>query len=142
MKDKNNLLDYNVWSCGEYNKNVLEWTNNKNLNINNNWSSIGECNIKLTRISDIYDDYTSTINITNLPEDNYLLSITIYSPYAIGSLRLINIDTEEYVSVGITKSDNPYTTSITINSLENVKIRLINWGKIGDNIYFDNIKLT
>ena len=79
MKDNNNLLDYNIWSTGEYNNNVGGFSRNNNgvIHLSNQYSIIGENSIKLIRTSDEYPN-TANIQLTGL-SSKIQLSLDILS---------------------------------------------------------------
>lgn len=76
MKDTNNLLDYNVWSCGDYTENTNGF--NGSPIITNNYSTNGEHCIRLKN-----DTSATTTVYASIPcsaNTRYTLTCKVYNP--------------------------------------------------------------
>lgn len=74
MKDTNNLLDYNVWSCGEYNENSTGF--NGSLIITNKYSTMEDYCLKLENKTTTQTLVDSTI--PSPPNTQYTLKCNVY----------------------------------------------------------------
>lgn len=137
MKDTNNLLDYNIWSGTEYTHDITGFS--KTPISSNEYSSIGENSLKLTRTTDDYNNYT-TEYMKSLPSSNYRLTVDVYSPQAGGRIVMFTGDTEQ-VMTSFSPSPNVQSISLQANSTNFRGIRLMNDTK-GQGIWFDNFSLV
>lgn len=136
VKDKNNLVDYNVWSGTDYLKNITGFT--KSPTSSTDWSSNGERSLKLTRTSDNYNDYT-TESYFNLPAGNYLFECKLYSPNANGRLTLFL--GSENVSIDFYKSSNVQNISFTIDNDSFNGMRVSIYSSL-ESVYLDDVNIT
>lgn len=74
MKDNNNLVDYNVWSGGEYNKNSTRF--NGSIIITNKYSTMGDYCLKLENKTTTQTLVNSTI--PSPPNTQYTLKCNVY----------------------------------------------------------------
>lgn len=137
MKDTNNLLDYNIWSGTDYNNDITGF--NKTPTSSNEYSSIGENSLKLTRTTDDYNNY-STEHMKSLPSNNYRLTVDVYSPKTSGNLVMFTGDADQ-VNVLFNPSPNVQSLSLQANNTNFRGIRLLNYTK-GQSIWLDNISLV
>ena len=137
MKDTNNLLDYNIWSGTDYSNDITGFS--KTPISSNEYSSIGENSLKLTRTTDDYNNYT-TEYMKSLPSSNYRLTVDVYSPQAGGNLVMFIGDTVQ-VNVVFNSSPNVQSLSLQANNTNFRGIRLLNYTK-GQSIWFDDFSLV
>lgn len=137
MKDTNNLLDYNIWSGTEYTHDITGFS--KTPTSSNEYSSIGENSLKLTRTTDDYNNYT-TEHMNSLPSNNYRLTVDVYSPKSGGNLVMFTGDTDQ-VNVLFNPSPNVQSLSLQANNTNFRGFRLLNYTK-GQSIWLDNISLV
>lgn len=117
MKDTNNLLDYNVWSCGDYTENTNGF--NGSPIITNNYSTNGERCIRLK------NDTSATTNVySSIPcsaNTRYTLTCKVYNP--INSAVLLRDNTWANSVIYIPSSEDwldielSYTTASTASSI-------------------------
>ena len=138
MKDTNNILTYNIWTCGDYNN--LEDFNiytQESLQITNNYSYIGECSAQITLSGNAYVDVPT--NITSL--GTYTLTLKILTENWV-QIRLL----ESWVvksSVNIPPNTDYWqiiNISATFSDLSNIRIRMMNTGTT-DKVFFDDVTL-
>lgn len=142
MKDNNNKLNYNQWTCGEYENSVtgLYVLNNAVLQLTNKYSNIGESSLKIIRKHE-----TSTtayiVRLSNLIGTNNIhASLDIYSPNNTTYINLFNGG--QLVSTSCPASSIPCTVTLdaTINS-DYVDMRIF-FTNPNDYCYIDNVKLS
>lgn len=135
IKDKLNLLNYNIWSGTDYLKNITGFT--KNPTSSTEWSINGERSLKLTRVAENYNDYITEIT-PNLPVGNYLLTFKLYAPNTNGQITVFT--NAETLTVGYAKNNNPQTISITIidNTINMMRISIY---VSLESIYLDNLSI-
>ena len=138
MKDNNNILTHNIWTCGDYNN--LEDFNiytQESLQITNNHSYIGECSAQITLSGNAYVDVPT--NITSL--GTYTLTLKILTENWV-QIRLL----ESWVvksSVNIPPNTDSWqiiNISATFSDLSNIRIRMMNKGTT-DKVFFDDVTL-
>ena len=137
MKDTNNLLDYNIWSGTDYNNDITGF--NKTPTSSNEYSSIGENSLKLTRTTDDYNNYT-TEHMKSLPSNNYRLTVDVYSPKATGRI-VIFIGDDNQVMTNFGSSPNVQSILLQADNTNFRGFRLLNDTK-GQSIWLDNISLV
>lgn len=138
MKDNNNILTHNIWTCGDYNN--LEDFNiytQESLQITNSYSYIGESSAQITTSGNAYVDVPT--NITSL--GTYTLTLKILTENWV-QLRLV----ESWVvksEVNIPPNTNFWQTislSATFSDLSNIRIRIKNIGST-DRVFVDDVTL-
>ena len=133
MKDTNNLYDYNVWSCTEYNDNIecFDKTSNIQLIPTKDFSSIGENSLKINCTSN--GDFIELQKITGVTVGKtFTVSLVIYNPTIPVRCRL--------------KSDNNSNiTTITVPPSEDSKKVIVagvipsNYGGMGLRMFVDGV---
>lgn len=88
MKDTNNLIPYNIWSCSEYENNINGiMPNDLKIHPSSNFSTIGEQSLKIN-----YNGGNNWLNIdiSQLITSNslYTVELDVYSPESNGSITL------------------------------------------------------
>lgn len=138
MKDNNNILTYNIWTCGDYNN--LEDFNRytqESLQITNNHSYIGESSAQITLSSNPYVDVPTNITI----EGTYTLTLKILTENWV-QLRLLEswvVKSEVNIPPN-TDSWQSISLSATFSDLSNIRIRIKNIGST-DRVFFDDVTL-
>lgn len=142
MKDTNNKLDYNVWSCGEYNNNLDNFfpASDAKVIVNNEWSNIGESSLKITRTHPSYgtslftriSDLTGTNNIT--------ATVKIYSPNNRVRMEFYNGSTLSNVICPASPTVSTITLTATVDS-NYVDLRLFLYAQ-EDYVFIDDINIT
>lgn len=138
MKDTNNLLSYNQWTCGDYNG-INEFFNEAQLT--NKYSNTGEYSIQAKRTSSRWWSDT----ILSLPSTGkYTLSCKILNKTGdVAVLRLLQDNasvTVAQVSIPVTDSFTSFSLTSTFTNVNDCRIRLLNYGS--DELFIDNIELT
>ena len=101
MKDKNNLLNYNSWSAGEYNESPQTTVNGagqETITIKK-YATIGENSFEIIKTSDsgVWTEWRANTNISS-----FKASCDIYSPTTNGTLNIIihytdNTESSQYI---------------------------------------------
>lgn len=142
MKDKENILDYNVWCGTEYYNDVTGFYNVNNSLIlsSNGFSSIGECSLKVLKNNNGLDRVLK-IPINNLGETtNINITFDIYSPNNSVSFNLTK-DVIIY-TINVPKSATSQHISLSTTT-DNNEITLYGVLKNNDKQFnIDNIKIT
>ena len=137
MKDTNNLLTYNQWTCGDYNG-INEFYNEA-VELTNKYSSIGEYSIRAKRTSSRWwTDTTISLSSTG----QYTLSCKILNKSgAVAVLRLLqNNDIMADISIPLTNSFQSFSLTGTFTDTSNCRVRLLNYGS--DDLFIDDMVLT
>ena len=89
MKDNNNKLDFNQWSCSEYNNNLNGfYVTGANLyQITNQYSTIGENSLKLINNTNSMMGYRTTPIVVQ-QDKTYKLTANIYAPISTVNMVL------------------------------------------------------
>ena len=142
MKDKNNLLDFNLWSCGEYGTPV--YATSGNLIYSNNFSSIGENCIEYIQPHSVYWNFFLFYINKNILQKNttYVVSFDTYCPeeYFVCSASLGGELGRVYVygNKFVQHIELSFTTPSSFS--EDLKLRFFN--NVADTkLFVDNIKL-
>ena len=142
MKDNTNKVDYNVWSCGEYNgaNNGFEQGADAIVQPSNEFSTNGEYSIKAIRKSELYGTTTFT-RISNLTgTNNITATCQVYSPNNKVKLELNNGSTLTGTICPKSSTVNTISLSTTITS-NYVDLRIFLYA-VDDYVFIDNIKIT
>ena len=147
VKDKNNLVEYDVWSGGDYNGSSISGLSKLRVNVSasSDYSHIGNKSMKVVRTG-AGSAYVRLIDYTlsdeSLIGSTVTISAYVYSPKAISKLSLLTYDSEDTrlslneVSSVVSENEQSLTVSTTIPTGTS-KIRLNFY--IGDNSLFDFI---
>lgn len=115
MKDTNNLLGHNSWSCGDYDSLAGTSTSSvQTMIVSNEHSTIGESSFKLTRIG---DGAWSQIGSVDGQFNGISASADIYSPLTNGAFFVqFRYSDGSYTqsTVYFNRNDNFYSISVTI----------------------------
>lgn len=136
VKENQNLLSYNQWSCGDYNG-INGFYNGAELTTK--YSILGECSIRAKRTSSLWWSDT----VISLPSTGqYTLTCKILNKSgAVASLRLLqNNDIMAELGIPVTDSFQSFSLTGTFTSVSNCRIRLLNYGV--DELYIDDVSLT
>lgn len=144
MKDTNNLLSYNQWSCGEY-ENILTGVNNgagQNTVISNTWSSIGENSFKISRIGESSSWSECRVN-TNKNEITASCDILALSYCTLSVVVDYSDNSQNHNSVSIHSSNSVQNVSVhfennTNKTVVKASLRISNVTSL---VYVDNLKL-
>ena len=147
MKDTNNLLEYNVWSAGEYGNTIPVILANMLGVITNNYSDIGEQSLKLTKNASS-GSYSRIIYNQSIINKTVTVSAHIRTVDTNAQLLLLEFDSDSRTiqtgTVNIpTNSYGTFNISL-ISGSNNSKfvIQFSNIGGQGSDIYVDDISLT
>lgn len=147
MKDTNNLIPYNTWSGGEYNKSITELvrTNGQKVSITDTYSSMGEYSFKVERISNeyVWTEYRAIGNHTKVQGKS-----TIYTPISNSSLIIIFYYTDNShsaISCDIPASNKSKIVTLTAESnpdktVDHISLR-ISVGTLNHYCYWDDLSL-
>ena len=136
VKDKSNLLDYNLWSGTDYLKNITGFT--KHPTSSTEWSVNGERSLKLTRTSDQYNDYT-TEWFQSIPTGNYLVTLKLYAPNTNGQASLF-VGANESIHVGYSKSNTVQNISISVTDNNIIGMRISVYSSL-ESVYLDDLSV-
>ena len=144
VKDKNNLLDYNQWSCGDYSENLnfnKRGSETCVLERTKEYSTNGQYSLKLT--GDIWDWAGVRYVNLNLPCNNILMTGNVKSS---GESRMVaqvgyTDNTSEQFNVNF--SEGEITPIITINSEKIIQTLELQFTLKHNNgtMFIDNIKI-
>ncbi|MCR5027401.1 MAG: hypothetical protein K6A34_08175 [Methanobrevibacter sp.] len=144
MKDNNNLLSYNQWSCGEYD-NVLSGVNNgsgQTTEISNSWSSIGENSFKISRVAET-SSWSECRVQTNKNEITASCDILALSNCVISIVTDYSDGSQAYNSVNIYASNSVQNASVHFENNTNKTITRVSLRISGviSLVYIDNLNL-
>lgn len=144
VKDKENLLPFNVWSGTEYLKNTNNFTyTNLTINSSKEWSSKGEYSLQITASLDSYARVEFINNIPTLKDETYVGSIDIFNNSKNNiALRFVENITGITQDVSIPSSNSMQTISITrtiLSDSTDLRFQLIFRNAM--TVYVDNILL-
>lgn len=150
MKDKNNILNHNAWSVGEYNHTITEFQPNivgcVNIESTNNYSSIGEESLKITRLS---QSGYSTYLLQPFTEHNALVTVsaTYKTSNNIAILMVLergnnSIQQEVYTTIPENTTQKTTVTLTTGDEVDSFRIQLYTKDNIGSSIFVDDLKIN
>ena len=138
MKDTNNLLDYNVWSCGEYdNINII--TIYGKVKITEQFSTIGEKSIAYQQSNPanygyFYIDSTNTVT----SGENHTVSVDCYCPDS--NFTFIVRQDGELSRVTIPRNPSMQHISLSFTSNRSASFRIQFFNDVSDSrIFIDNL---
>lgn len=136
MKDTNNELSYNQWTCGDYNG-INEFFNQAQLT--NKYSNTGEYCIQAKRTS---SRWWSDTQLSLASTGKYTLSCKILNKSgAVAVLRLLQDNSPmAEVSIPVTDSFTSFSLTGTFTNLNDCRIRLLNYSS--DDLFIDDMVLT
>ena len=142
MKDTNNKVNHNVWSCGEYNNNLDNFfpASDAKVIVNNEWSNMGESSLKITRTHPSYGTslFTKISNLTGT--NNITATVKIYSPNNRVRIEFYNSSTLSNVTCPASSTVNTITLTTTTD-LNYVDLRLFLYAE-EDYVFIDDINIT
>lgn len=142
MKDNNNKVDYNVYSCGEYSNDNTGFGIGTDAIVFScsDFSSIGEKSLKLIRKHALYGTtcFTRLSNLTGT--NNITASVDVYSPYNPVKINLYNGSVITQVTCPASSTPTTVNLSETI-SFNQVDLRVF-LDNVDDYCYIDNIKIS
>lgn len=133
MKDTNNLYNYNVWSCTEYNNNTDDFDKTENIQLipSNDFSSIGENSLKITCAQ--ANEFMELQKITGLTEGKtFTISLVMYNPTVSVRCRLKSDNNSNITTITVPPSDNSKHVSVT-------GVIPVNYGNMGLRMFIDGI---
>ncbi|MCR5026981.1 MAG: hypothetical protein K6A34_06040 [Methanobrevibacter sp.] len=148
VKDNNNLLDYNTWSCGEYNNNpeIFNVAPNTIRTVSTEYSNIGESSIRLTKTADsgAYSRITHTENLSNktVIASAHIRSATQKSVLIIIEFNGSSVIQQASVDVPANTSKKVNVSLNTGNSCSAVGVQFNNNDGNGSIIFVDDISLV
>lgn len=133
MKDTNNLYNYNVWSCTEYNNNTEGFTANTYVQLtpSNDFASIGENSLKITCTQEY--DFIELQKINGLTEGKtFTISLVIHNPTVSVRCRLKSDNNSNITTITVPSSDISKHVSVT-------GVIPVNYGNMGLRMFIDGI---
>ena len=133
MKDNNNLFPHNIWTCGEYNENLKDYTKiNCSSDITNQYSEIGESCMKIKKqdTGNFYIDargtlgvgktvmFTVNVNTKNAYNGAHKLCISLFNNEEWTD-QYINIPSDFVGDVSLSMSIPSPTTTVIYRVLSN-----------------------
>ena len=142
MKDNNNLVDYQLWSGGEY---ATPLTNSSGgvIKINNELSSIGENSILFTQNKNTNWGYYFSYPLTGSnvqANTTYTISFDVYCPDAMFYTKLSSGSVNTVVIINVSECLQHIELSITNNDQYDVLLQFYN-NTGNSRIYMDNVNL-
>ena len=135
MKENQNLLSYNQWSCGDYTNDLTDFEQVITCKITNEYSTQGENSVQIGRTS---TDYWVDIPFAVPSIGEYTAQLKLRGKYGI--MRIMHDET--IIAQVDTPQTNEWKTislSANINNLTGNHIRVLNYN--GD-IFIDDVSLT
>ena len=144
VKDKENLLPFNVWSGTEYLKNTNGFTaSNLTMDSSKEWSSNGDYSLQVTTLINNYARVEFIDNIPALKDETYVGSVDIFNNSNNNIiLRFVENTNILVQDIIIPSSNSMQTISITrtiISDSTNLRFQLVFRNAM--TIYVDNISL-
>ena len=135
VKENQNLLSYNQWSCGDYTNDLTDFEQVVTSKITNEYSTQGENSVQIGRTS---TDYWVDIPFTVPSIGEYTAQLKLRGKY--GYMRIMRGETV-IAQVGTPQTNEWKTVSLTANitNLTDNHIRVLNYN--GD-IFIDDVSLT
>ncbi len=139
MKDNSNLLDFNVWSAGEYNKNTNGINTNCIIQTTKEHSNIGENSIKIiNNTGSTKSAYSNTISC--MVNKTYTLSCTLYNPGSQVNVVLIS-NKGTYSVVSVPPSNVPKRISVSYTTTSDDSGLTCRWNIFSNYCFIDDIVL-
>lgn len=144
MKDNNNILDYNTWTAGEYEKKLPSTTYipvNHNTNLTNDYSIIGESSIKIKSLTNdvgnmIFLEKTINANV------NCYFSCNVYVVKGNATLRIFERTTSIQSSINLSEGVCGEVNINHINSAEQSVRFMITTRSDNVLLFIDNIFIS
>ena len=135
MKENQNLLSYNQWSCGDYTNDLTDFEQVITCKITNKYSTQGENSVQIGRTS---TDYWVDIPFTVPSIGEYTAQLKLRGEP--GYMRIMHDETI-IAQVGTPRTNEWKTISLSTNitNLTGNHIRILNY--FGD-IFIDDVRLT
>lgn len=152
VKDKDNIVTYDHWSCGEYSNNLNSFVkNNTTVILTTEHTVIGDKCIKLTKDAAAEKNYAIGCNFS-LSEEDIGKTLTAQmslksSPNASVYLQLTNQEADNVKSSAVTVSETeflPCSISQVITE-DLLNLRFLTYLKVSqtnDYLFLDNIKIV
>lgn len=142
MKDKNNLLNHNQWSCTEYYNSFDSFSKGANSEITNKYTTIGENSIVINKNNMEY--YWIDVPFPNITiTGTYNIKIDILTQFADALIRVYDSQFQSTITqLWVPKNINFNTISIStelLDSTESYRIRIRNNNEIGTRVFIDNL---
>ena len=138
MKDTTNLLDYNVWSAGEYTNNTQVYNTNGIIQTSKEHSFIGENSLKIITTSGAIAAYTPSITVAS--NKTYTLSCILYNPESQVNVVLAS-NKGTFSSVAVPPSGSPQRISISYNTSDDSSL-ICRWNLFSNYCFIDDVSLT
>lgn len=139
MKDSNNKVDYNVWSCGEYEDNTQGYDTNCIVQTSKEYSLIGENSLKVINdTSNTKSAYTSAIAVAS--NKTYNLSCILYNPESQVNVVLIS-NKETFSVVVVPPSDSPQRINVSYSTTDDSTLTC-RWNIFSNYCFIDDVSLT
>ena len=140
MKDTNNILDYNIWSAGEYQDNTQGYNTNCIVQTSKEYSLIGENSLKVINdTSSTKTVYTSSIDVTS--NKTYTLSCVLYNPEAQVNV-VLQSDKGTFSVVIVPPADVPQRISVSYTTASDDSSLVCRWNLFSNYCFIDDVSLT
>lgn len=149
MKDNNNILNHNAWSVGEYNHTITEFLPNVvgcvNIESTNQYSSIGEESLKLTRLSQ--NGYSMYL-LQPFTEHNVLVTVSATYKTSNNDAVLMaieqgnNVNHQVFTTIPANTTQKTTITLTTGDAVERLRLQLYTHDVVGSSIFVDDLKIT
>lgn len=130
------MVSFNVWSGTDYTKDTTDF-NNTCIESSTDWSYTGERSLKLTRVQDSYNYYTTSFDVS-LPKSDYHFSCRLYAPYSNGQVIVTG---DANVSTNFSSNKNVQLISVSLSNQPIVSVRFVNWSA-NTSIFIDEISIN
>ena len=151
VKDSDNLLSYNQWSCGDYSKNLDGFTlngantTNNIVKLDNSNPTKGDYNILMNRIASAAS-YLFLKFAKSITEEDYGKTLTVTADIKnnLTGIAKIQIVADSTVVTEIPQNaSNSFSVSKTIpENTESIECQITFAGAITGKLYIDNLRLT
>lgn len=147
MKDKNNLLDYNQWTLGEYEPSSIVVTNATNAKayLTYEYSHIGEKSLKITQLANggyAFINYNENKKNKTLTATTYINTNNSKVYFLLVELVNGHVVQSPYIVIP-PNSEGLYSISlITGNEDNKLRMQVNLYGENNNHIFQDSLKLT
>lgn len=149
VKDKNNLLSYNAWSCGSYSHDLTGMSDGtgQSTEVSNQYSEIGDSSFKITRNTNT--QYWSEFRL-NQQIVSFVANLTIYTPNnPVQIVTVILYDDWSQNVASLNVPANNESQHITLNSpfydstktILRITLRIALPENVNDYCYIDNASI-
>ncbi|WP_406535286.1 hypothetical protein, partial [Methanobrevibacter sp.] len=143
IKDKANYLSYNIWSCGDYTKNlngVAQINDGLNVELSDEYSYNGDYCFKYT--SNLNQYQGTNFNTISLPNNTTHVKLTLTAIKIVKGVEVRISENNDFITLTVPENNNPQTITLEkeITITNNFQITLI-FRESNCIAYIDNICL-